>query len=99
MAIYQKDRDFHKLFTELDVDVIPLRFIKDIICILQDGTKVTLDESDFNSNASNETHIEMLIKELDFYEVIADLKIRIDFDQLADDVHTEVDKILSYKKI
>lgn len=97
MAIYQRDRDFHQIFSEINVDIIPLRFVKTITCLLTDGTKVILEEGDFEVD---ETHddLESMIKELDFYEQLADLRIHIDYARVEHDVGLEVAKILSNRK-
>lgn len=96
MAIYQRDRDFHRIFSEIDVDVIPLKFIKDITCHLNDGTKVVLNESDFRGEPEG-NDLESLIKKLDFYDELSDLKIRINYDRVEQDVGCEVAKILKDK--
>ncbi len=97
MAIYQRDRDFHQIFSEINVDIIPLRFVKTITCLLTDGTKVILEEGDFEVD---ETHddLESMIKDLDFYEQVADLRIHIDYARVEHDVGLEVAKILSNRK-
>lgn len=96
MAIYQRDRDFHRLFAEIDVDVIPLKFIKDITCHLNDGTQVILDQDDFK-NEGGDGDLEMLIKNLEFYEHLADLKIRINYDLVESEVGSDVARILKDK--
>lgn len=97
MAIYQRDRDFHQIFSEINVDIIPLRFVKTITCLLTDGTKVILEEGDFTVD---ETHddLESMIKELDFYDQLADLRIHIDYARVEHDVGLEVAKILTNRK-
>lgn len=95
MAIYQRDRDFHRLFSEIDIDVIPLRFVKDVTCHLTDGKTVVLNQKDFSSKDLEEDHLENLIKDLDFYEDMADLSIRINYERVERDVGSQVDKILN----
>jgi len=94
MAIYQRDRNFHKIFAEIDVDVIPLKFIKDVTCYLTDGRKIVLDGADFGETEIDDD-LEKLIKELDFYENLSDLKIRIDYNRVERDVESEVEKLLN----
>lgn len=94
MAIYQRDRDFHRLFSEIDVDVVPLKFVKDITCILADGSKVVLHECDFADEAAKGDHIEQLLRGLTFYESLTDLSIRINYDRVEEHVVVDVDKIL-----
>lgn len=93
MAIYQRDRDFHQIFSEINVDIIPLRFVKNITCVLVDGTKVVLEESDFPADEND--NLETMIKDLDFYDQLADIRIHIDYARVEHDVSLEVAKILS----
>lgn len=93
MAIYQRDRNFYQLFSDINIDIIPLKFLKDITCILQDGTTVTMSKSEFRKFASDDDHLENLIKNLSFYNLLTDLKIRIDYDQVEQDVDNAVTRI------
>ena len=95
MAIYQKDRDFHRLFSEIDIDVVPLKFVRDITCILGDGTKVVLNEGDFKTEADQGEHIEQLLRALSFYENMTDLQIRINYDRVEEHVGVDVGNILN----
>lgn len=96
MAIYQRDRNFYRIFSEVDVDVVPLKFIKDITCILGDGSTVVLDSTDF-SKEPEDSDLETMIKGLSFYEQVADLKILIDYEKVEQDVESEVAKLLRDK--
>ena len=99
MAIYQRDRDFHKIFSEIDIDVVPLKFIKDITCVLSDGRHIVLDEDDLReADEGNGDDLENLIRQLDFYENLSDLRIRIDYDLVQRNVGADVDKILSKRE-
>lgn len=93
MAIYERDRDFKRIFNEIEVGVIPLRFIRDIVCYLNDGSEVTLDEEDIKK-AGDADDVESLIRELHFFEMLTDLRIRIDYARVEEDVDGEVAKIL-----
>lgn len=96
MAIYQRDRDFHRIFSEIDIDVVPLRFVKDITCILSDGRRIVLDDADLReADEGNLDDLENLIKQLDFYDNLSDLHIRIDYSLVELNVGVDVDKILS----
>ena len=95
MAIYQRDRDFHKLFSEINVDIIPLRFIQDITCYLNNGKKIVLDATDLQDPKIKSEHLEGLIKDLEFYELISDLSVRIDYGLVEADVEMEVNKLLN----
>ena len=94
MAIYQRDRTFHQLFSEIEVDIIPMKFIRDITCHLDDGTKVILDTSDFPGDDVDSNHLENLIKHLDFYDNLTDLQIRINYDLVEENVNIAVSKML-----
>lgn len=95
MAIYQRDRDFHRIFSEINIDVVPLRFIKNITCLLEDGRQVILDEDDLReADEGNADDLENLIKQLDFYENLSDLQIRIDYDLVERDVDDRVRDLL-----
>lgn len=93
MAIFQRDRDFHRIFSEINVSVIPLKYIKTITCYLRNGTKVTIAESDIVANDCLD--LESMIKTLDFYESVADIKININYDLVEREVTIEVDRILA----
>jgi len=98
MAIYQRDRNFHELFADIDVDIIPLKFIRDVTCFLDDGTKIVLSENDFVDSEANGGDLESLVRDLKFYDHLTDLSIRINYDKVEKDVGTEVEKILNSRK-
>jgi hypothetical protein len=98
MTIYQRDRDFHQMFAEIDVDVVPLRFVKDITCFLNDGTTVILSESDFTQEELKTGGVETIIRELTFYDNLTDLQIRIDYDRVEKDVVIDVENLLNRLK-
>jgi len=95
MAIYQKDRNFYRLISEINIDVVPLRFVRDITCTLNDGTKVILTENDFKIEATQGKHIEVLLKGLPFYNDLKDLQIRINYDSVEKRVESDVKSLLS----
>jgi hypothetical protein len=92
MAIYQRDREFHRLISEIAVDVVPLRFVRDITCVLGDGTKVVINECDFADEADRGEHIEQLLRNLSFYEDLCDLQIRINYDKVEENVVIDVER-------
>lgn len=99
MAIYQRDRDFQQIFAEIDIDVVPLKFIKDITCVLSDGRKIVLDEDDLReADEDNSNDLENLIKQLDFYGELSDLNVRINYDLVEKRVEADVDRILSKRE-
>lgn len=93
MAIYQRDRNFRSIIDEIEVETIPLKFVRDITCYLHDGSKIILEQSDFEK-VNNTDNLENLIKDLDFFEMLSDLKIRIDFGKVEEDVSDQVTNIL-----
>jgi len=95
MAIYQRDRDFHRLFADIDINVVPLKFVREIVCHLGDGSKVVLGESDFTQDDMEHNDIENLVRNLSFYDRLVDLSISINYDRVEDKTRADVDKILS----
>lgn len=95
MAIYKRDRDFNHMFSEIRVDVIPLKFVRDITFYLNNDTKLVYKETNFSENDINDTHLEDFVKELPFYQCIVDLRVSIDYDLVEKYVSSEVQKLLS----
>jgi hypothetical protein len=94
MTIYQRDRDFHQIFADINIDVIPLKFIQDVTCYLHDGTTVVLCGDDFTEDERTEGNLEALIRNISFYDQVNDLKIRINYGRVEEFVSIDVDKIL-----
>ena len=92
MAIYRRDRNFQNMMSEIEVDTIPLRFVRDINCVLQDGTKLVLGQQDFDQDCKED--LESMLKNLEFFESITDLRISIDFDKVEADVSEHVTQLL-----
>lgn len=97
MAIYERDRAFHRIFSEIDLDIIPLRFVKDITCHLSDGKKIILSKQDLIGSDIENNDLESAIKSLEFYSEITDLQIQIDYDGVEHDVGLRVAQILNEK--
>lgn len=95
MAIYQRDRDFHTLFAEIEVDVIPLKFVREVVCHLNDGKKVVLTETDFTVEDLEMKDLESMIRDLPFYEQMRDLSIRIDYNLVEKAVSKKVSTMLT----
>ena len=95
MAIYQRDRDFHTLFAEIEVDVIPLKFIKEVVCHLNNGKQVVLTETDFTIEDLEMKDLDSMIRDLPFYEQMRDLSIRIDYHRVEKAVATQVNTMLT----
>lgn len=92
MAIYRRDRHFQNMMSEIEVETIPLRFVRNVNCVLHDGTTVVLGQSDFDEDCKED--LESMIKDLEFFEAISDLRISIDFDKVEADVSEHVTQIL-----
>ncbi len=97
MAIYQKERHFQSIIRELDVETIPTRFVKDITCYLRDGSVFTLTNDEFCGVDSATDNIENVVKDLEFFNLLADLKIQIDYDKVEKDVIVLVEQMLGPK--
>jgi len=95
MAIYQRDRDFYRLFSQIDIDVVPLKFVKTITCILGDGSKIVLHQSDFSEQAEQGQHTAQLINSLSFHERMTDVGIHIDYNRVQESVVLKVTNLLS----
>lgn len=93
MAIYQRDRNFQHIIDEIEVETIPLRFVRGITCILNNGLQVDLEQSDFLAS-TDASDLEQFIKKLDFFEQLTDLKIRIDFTLVEKEASDQVTQIL-----
>lgn len=91
MAIYRRKRTLQNLISDIDVDVIPLEFVKNVKCVLQDGTTVVLDQPELEKESP--TDVETMIQGLTFFDSIADLHIQIDFDRVEEDVEQKVSKL------
>lgn len=97
MAIYHRERHFQSIINDLDVETIPIRFIKDVTCDLRDGTTVVLQQEDLKGKSLTSRNIEAIVKDLDFFDMLEDLKIRIDFEKVEVDVVREVSDLLDQK--
>lgn len=94
MAIHQRDRNFHRYLAEIEIDVIPLKFIRDITCHLEDGSSVTLSEGDFNPDDIENNHTENVLRNLDYFDNVIDVKIRIDYTRVEEIVSATVSTML-----
>lgn len=96
MAIYTRERNFNRIIEDLNVNTIPLKFIKDITCLLTDGKELVLTKADFIKSKSES--LESLIENLGLDSVLADLKIRVDFGKVEEDVKEQVTNLLDFTK-
>lgn len=95
MAIYQRDRDFHKIFSEIELNIIPVKCVKELVFYLEDGSQVTMNSNDLDTHDTEKYHVESLIKDLNFQDQMVNLRVRIDYDRVEEQVNTEVNKILN----
>jgi hypothetical protein len=98
MAIYQRDRNFHYLFSQIEVDVIPLKFVREVVCHLNSGKQIILTETDFSTKDLAEKDLESVIRELPFHTQMCDLSIRIDYHRVESEVNKKVASMLTIPK-
>jgi hypothetical protein len=98
MAIHQRDRNFHFLFSQIEVDVIPLKFVREVVCHLNGGKQITLTETDFSKEDLAIKDLESIVRELPFYEQMCDLSIRIDYNLVEKAVSKKVANLLTFPK-
>jgi hypothetical protein len=95
MAIYQRNRGFQAIIDELEVNTIPIRFVRELICFLKDGR--VFEFKRFETVDDLDTDLETFLKALDFFDELADLKIHIDYEKVEIDVNDQVTEI--FKKV
>lgn len=94
MAIYQKERNIQSILRDIEVDTIPAKFVSSLTCFLRDGTVFTLSSDEFASSDDADDSIEAVVRDLEFFEMLSDLNIQIDYDKVEKDVTGLVSKIL-----
>lgn len=77
MAIYQREREFNDILEEVEINTIPLRFVRSLRCVFQNGSTVLIDSEDLTDEDLNTKDVESLIKEQPFYESLEDLQIKL----------------------
>lgn len=93
MAIFRRDRSFSKIINEVDVESIPVHFIKRLKISLIDGSTIIIDHEDIQKVES----IEALLIASDFASDIVDMAIELDYDGIEEDVTDQVNRLLNYK--
>ena len=93
MAIFRRDRSFSKIMNEVDVESIPVHFIKRLKISLVDGSQVIIDHDELQKVES----IESLLIASDFVSEIVDMAIELDYDGIEEDVTDQVNRLLNYK--
>lgn len=94
MAIFRRDRSFSKIFDEVDVETIPVHFIKQVRFIMDDNTEIIIDQDEMQKVDS----IEQLILGGSFRGNIVDMHIQLDYDSIEKDVTDNVNKLLNNDK-
>ncbi len=94
MAIFRRDRSFSKIMNEVDVESIPVHFIKRLKLYLTDSTIVTIEKDDLQKVDS----IEELLIQCNFVHQVMDMSIELDYDGIEEDVTDQVTKLLNYKE-
>jgi hypothetical protein len=91
MAVYRRDRSFSKIIDEVEMEAIPVSYIKTIVLNLEDGSMVELKQEDLKKV---ETLEELLT--IGFSDIaIVDMRIELDFDMIEDNVTDKVNRLLN----
>lgn len=93
MAIHRRDRSFSKILDEVDVESIPVHFIKRLKLTLIDGRTVVIDKDDLQRVDT----IEELLMASSYVGEIVDMGIELDYDGIEEDVTDQVNRLLNYK--
>ena len=93
MAIFRRDRSFSKIINEVDVESIPIHFIKRLKISLIDGSVVIIDQEELQKVES----IESLLMASSFVHELVDMSIELDYDGIEEDVTEQVNRLLNYK--
>jgi len=93
MAIFRRDRSFSKIINEVDVETIPVHFIKRLKLTLFDG-RMEIIEADELSDAPS---MEALLMTKEYVSEIMDMAIELDFDLIETDVTDQVNRLLNFK--
>lgn len=87
MAIYQRNRDFNQILNTVEINTVPLRFIRTLKCVFQNGSTVLIEKEDLAEEDLATKDVKTLIKEQPFYESLEDLEIKIN--------HVEVERFVT----
>ena len=91
MAISRRDRSFSKIINEVDVETIPVHFIKRLKLFLDDGSIIVIDQEEVQKVDS----IEELLMSLHVASQITDMSIELDYDLIETDVTEQVTNLLN----
>lgn len=94
MAIHRNERRFQKIFSEIDINIVPVKFVKDVTCSLQNGNEIVLKAADL-TNKTADDNLETVIRQLEFYDKLSELKIRINYELVEREVDEQVKILLN----
>ena len=91
MAISRRDRSFSKIINEVDVETIPVHFIRSLKLHLDDGSVIIIDQDELEKCDS----IEELLLHSNVASQIVDMNIELDYDLIESDVTEKVNNLLN----
>tara|TARA_B100000902_G_scaffold399574_1_gene471118 strand:+ start:4009 stop:4305 length:297 start_codon:yes stop_codon:yes gene_type:complete len=91
MAISRRDRSFSKIINEVDVETIPVHFIKRLKLSLDDGSLYIIEQDEVQKASS----IEELLMSMAIASQIIDMSIELDYDGIELDVTEKVTNLLN----
>lgn len=94
MAISRRDRSFSKIINEVDVETIPVHFIRSLKLQLDDGSLIIIDQEELEKCDSLE---ELLINSNIAHQIV-DMNIELDYDLIESDVTEKVNNLLNKEK-
>ena len=94
MAIFRRDRSFAKIIDEVELETIPVHFIKRLRLYCEDGTAFIFEKEDLEKVES----IEQILLTVNISQPITDMNIELDYDGIEEDVTQNVNKLLNNDK-
>ena len=91
MAISRRDRSFSKIINEVDVETIPVHFIKRLKLSLDDGSLYIIEQDEVQKASS----IEELLMSMAIASQIIDMSIELDYEGIELDVTEKVTNLLN----
>ncbi len=91
MAISRRDRSFSKIINEVDVEKVPVHFIKRLKLSLDDGSLYIIEQDEVQKASS----IEELLMSMAIASQIIDMSIELDYDGIELDVTEKVTNLLN----
>ena len=91
MAISRRDRSFSKIINEVDVDTIPVHFIKRLKLTLDDGSLYIIEQDEVQKASS----VEELLMSMHIANQLVDMSIELDYEGIELDVTEKVTNLLN----